>query len=394
MNPGRRISVAILSLVAIQGHGDNGRIEISQDMMPLTISEPGSYVAVENLVHAQSGDGITITANSVTLDLNGYRLFGGAGTVSDDGISIPYGHNIEIRNGTIKGFGDNGIDALFSTNTVFRRLRVMDNYDAGILAGTACSILETVSSRNGVRQGRSGVGVGIEVDIGSMIIDCTVSANYDHGMVVSSGSAVMNCTLAGNGHDGAHGGLGTLFRNIIAFENIGEAFEANGGSVVAECVVLRNIDDGIKAASEGRLLLVRCLATDTANLIAGKGDGIKGQNGSLVLECTVRENYDDGITVGSGAFVYDCLGTGNGYGEDDSPGGGVRMTGPQEGVDSRCDDNHLLNNARGAEAGVNCLVVKNSADGNIIDYAVSSRAHEDITSANPNNAGPWASFDY
>ena len=67
-----------------------------------------------------------------------------------------------VRNGTIRGFGDHGIDALFSTNTVFRRLRVMDNYDAGILAGTACSILETVSSRNGVRQGRSGVGVGIK----------------------------------------------------------------------------------------------------------------------------------------------------------------------------------------------------------------------------------------
>lgn len=384
----------ILCLVTIQSHGDNGRIEISQDMMPLAISEPGSYVAVENLVHTNSGDGITITANSVTLDLNGYRLFGGAGTVSDDGISIPYGHNLEIRNGTIKGFGGHGIDALFSTNSIFRHLRVIDNYDDGILAGTACSILETFSSRNGVRQGGPGAGVGIEVDIGSMIADCIVSANYEHGMIVSSGSTVMNCILSGNGHDGTHGGFGTLFRKVIAFENIGEAFEADGGSVVSECVALRNVDDGIKAADEGRLLLVRCVSTDTANLIDKQGDGIKGQSGSLVLECTVRDNYDDGITVASGAFVYDCLGSGNGYGEDESPGGGVRMTGPEEGVDSRCDDNHVLNNARGVEAGVNCLVVKNSADGNTIDYAVSSSALEDITSANPNSAGPWASFDY
>src|ERR1035437_5568765 len=70
---------------------------------PFTITTPGSYYLTTNLT-ITSGDAITIGANGVTLDLNGFTIASTAASATGSGIYINSGlRNLAILNGFIQG---------------------------------------------------------------------------------------------------------------------------------------------------------------------------------------------------------------------------------------------------------------------------------------------------
>jgi hypothetical protein len=71
--------------------------------LPYTITQAGFYYLKGNL-HAPK-NGITIEASDVTLDLMGFRITGN-GSTTWYGIEIPNSDtiNVEVRNGTVRGF--------------------------------------------------------------------------------------------------------------------------------------------------------------------------------------------------------------------------------------------------------------------------------------------------
>ena len=97
------------------------------------ISQPGSYYLTTNLVGVSSKNGISIAANNVTLDLNGFALLGVSG--SQNGINFPSGQtNVTVRNGTVSGWGSYGVNnaSSSSANVVFERLNVSASGNCGI----------------------------------------------------------------------------------------------------------------------------------------------------------------------------------------------------------------------------------------------------------------------
>lgn len=71
--------------------------------VPFTISQPGSYYLVTNLVVA-TGDAITITTGGVTLDLNGFTISSSSATLSGTAIVFNSGDkDIKVTNGHIRG---------------------------------------------------------------------------------------------------------------------------------------------------------------------------------------------------------------------------------------------------------------------------------------------------
>src|SRR5437667_9194781 len=88
---GLSAALALLLLAALAGvvHGGpldppgpvapTGKTVITS--LPFTISQPGSYILNGDLT-GSSGDGITIQTDWVTIDLNGFTLFGASGTAS------------------------------------------------------------------------------------------------------------------------------------------------------------------------------------------------------------------------------------------------------------------------------------------------------------------------
>jgi hypothetical protein len=67
---------------------------------PFTISQPGSYYLATNLT-VSSGDAITINANNVTLDLNGFSISSTAPSAAGFAVLCYQRTNVSISNGSI-----------------------------------------------------------------------------------------------------------------------------------------------------------------------------------------------------------------------------------------------------------------------------------------------------
>jgi hypothetical protein len=79
---------------------------------PVTLSRPGQYKLSGNLTVPEGFSGLNVTANDVTLDLNGFTIQGDNASYGVIGVSVV---RLRVMNGTITGFtnsnGGFGIDA-------------------------------------------------------------------------------------------------------------------------------------------------------------------------------------------------------------------------------------------------------------------------------------------
>src|SRR5260370_9368282 len=66
--------------------------------LPFTISVAGSYYVTTNLAAVAAVDGITVAADNVSVDLNGFSLTG-FGTINSAVYSPPARKTLSIRNG-------------------------------------------------------------------------------------------------------------------------------------------------------------------------------------------------------------------------------------------------------------------------------------------------------
>lgn len=105
--------------------GIDGRIPISS--LPFTISSPGSYILTRNLQLADA-EGITVNADSVAIDLNGFTLDGV--TKNASGIEADGRSHLSVVNGTIRGWNigiNNDPISGNELNASFHGLEIDDN---------------------------------------------------------------------------------------------------------------------------------------------------------------------------------------------------------------------------------------------------------------------------
>lgn len=237
---------------------------------PYIITEPGSYYLVANAqTTSNMFSGITIWASNVTLDLKGFSLIGD-GTRGLHGIVIEGDYkNIVIRNGTIRNWGGNGVEAATATQCQAEDLRVIDNDGSGIhLPGDYQVVTRCVASGNG--ESASTIVSGIYVGKGSRVTGNTAEGNGEsagrdvYGIFVGEGSTVTGNTAHRNG-DSADGDYvygiyvskaGTVTGNT-AQDNGDWANSVYGIYLVSYCVVEQNaaFDNGFLAGSKENMTL-------------------------------------------------------------------------------------------------------------------------------------------
>ncbi len=170
---------------------------------PINLTVSGSYRLTSDLAGALNNDAIVVGADDVTIDLNGFTIYGGGGLVND-GISLAGQKNVEIRNGTIRGFTRNGIFSNINTHYVrVIGVRAIGNTIAGIdLQGS-----------------------------GNLIDGCTVLNNPGYGMRAFDGSLVVDSVARGNGGVGLSlVGAGGYRSNVLTGNNGGDAnAQVSGG---------------------------------------------------------------------------------------------------------------------------------------------------------------------
>ena len=223
--------------------------------LPYTISTQGSYYLTANLTAIGSGAGITISASNVTLDLNGFALVGG-GSGNVTGINVPAAQkNILIRNGTVRGWTNGGINASNATNSVIQGIRLSNN--------TASSTFFNVAT--------------VSVGSGSTVKDCVVGQNVNsHGISVGSACAVSGCVARANS-------AGVGIRTLDSCYVVGNISDSNG--------------TGIAVGSGNRIESNSCTFNASAGILIPSG-----ATNNLVIRNSARANNPNYTIAGGNRY--------------------------------------------------------------------------------------------
>jgi hypothetical protein len=154
---------------------------------PATLSRPGRYKLGGNLVAPNAINAVEITANDVTLDLNGFTISNAAPGSDARGIYAYDGANrMRALNGTVTGFANYGVLSL-GTQAVVENMRIVGN------------------------------GIGMQLDLHSRVRNSTIANNTSVGMYCY-GCLIEDSIVTGNAFAGildSQGGGGMVLGNII-----------------------------------------------------------------------------------------------------------------------------------------------------------------------------------
>lgn len=178
------------------------------------ISEPGSYILRYDIANDRGGDGITITASGVTIDLNGHQITTfnkGAGR----GIFVNGASGVTVKNGNVSGFQMNVL-AMNSSNVTIQDLQIV-GADLAPSGGPSEMGIVLINTRAAFIKGNriSSVNLGIFVRGGGS------SGNRIFENIVVGGATPANSLLGicynpapAGGTDGPRGDV--IYNNSIA----------------------------------------------------------------------------------------------------------------------------------------------------------------------------------
>lgn len=225
------------------------------------IFQPGSYYLTGNVMGQTGKHGIVIAADNVTLDLNGFSILGGSNTLKGVYLAQPGANGVTVRNGTIRGWGDVGLDLVSS-------------------GGSICTVTQVVV--------RNCAGAGITLGPSCLLSDCTTTFNGGIGLATGSGCTINNCVSSNNSLDGFLLGSGTTMTGCTAYLNTGNGVQTNSGCTVTACTIYANTLDGIRVGTG-------CVVSNNTFMNNGFGAG----NGANIHLISSANRIDGNNCVGA-----------------------------------------------------------------------------------------------
>lgn len=330
------------------------------------ITQPGSYYLTGNIVGAAGKYGIEIEAGDVTIDLGGHAVIGTAGSLSGVAIGLSGLNNLRVLNGTVRGWGNNGIDF--------------------VGAGSGFEVRGVHASHNN--------GVGLRLTVASVVVGCTASNNAGGGIKVGVGSTAESCTARSNGGTGIDAGAGSTISACTVKLSTGSGVVAGNGCIVRDTAVSDNGGMGISVQSGSTV--------SGCSVYANGIIGIQATSGCVIRGNTCTANTLDGIQVSDRCLVADNVCSANG--RDAGVGAGIRVTWTgnriegnsctfaDTGIDVDASGNFIVRNSCSQNAtnwavvaGNKCLVVMGANCGNILG---------DSGGVAPGSTDPNANFTY
>lgn len=228
--------LALLLAIPLAANAVDGVLEINQlcaesigcfdgdtGGFPVTITDPGSYrltsnLDVSNLSNPENRTAIDVNTENVSIDLNGFSIIG---PVSCTGTPVtsctPSGGNgdgiqtsssttayVVIKNGTIRGMGNEGISC--SRNCNVSNVTAINNGAAGFSNANGDSIFR---NNNAFRNGTDGFFVNGLIEGNSSF------ANGDDGIFTNPGSRVLHNQSEDNAGDGIRCFTCNLINNVV-----------------------------------------------------------------------------------------------------------------------------------------------------------------------------------
>jgi hypothetical protein len=161
--------------------------------LPFTITQSGSYFLTQNLTANTGGDGITVLADNVTIDLNGFALTGVAGSASaiSEGGSAPPHSGWVVKNGAIENWPNgSGVFGSHVTGGRYEDLHIKAAGHEGINAGNQSNLERVTVEGDG--------NYGLVVGPSSRVSDCSIkrtTAGGFYGVYLDAGSSLTRCSV-------------------------------------------------------------------------------------------------------------------------------------------------------------------------------------------------------
>ncbi len=230
--------------------------------LPATITSCGTYTLETCLTGVAGQSGITVNADNVTINLDGFSLLGVAG--SQDGINVVNGISVvTIRNGIIRGWGGHGIGADDGNNMRISDLTLVGNGLDEATIGSSSLVTNCIAEGNG--------SAGFSLDFGNVVSECSAASNNFNGFIVGLGSSVSNCVAFSNEQNGFLLLGDNLITTCIARGNDSDGIHSVSGVQVTDCVTIANGRHGVFALSEAHISNGTSKGNTLDGIVAGGG---------------------------------------------------------------------------------------------------------------------------
>lgn len=177
-----------------------------QAASPILIDSPGSYYLTGPVTAVPGHPAISINADQVLLDLNGFTVTGDANSEDGHGIHVS-GRQVTILNGTVRDAGGSGITCADGSSLVLLEIAAVDNGDNGAgcpqlrVAGGEFSdnggigLVSLNLHATGVRANNNG-HIGLSMSSGSMVTRSMANSNGFAGVNCAQGTSLVTQTIA------------------------------------------------------------------------------------------------------------------------------------------------------------------------------------------------------
>jgi hypothetical protein len=232
---------------------------------PLRLARHGTYRLTSDLaVQDRDRDAIQILTGSVVLDLNGFTITGPRQGGTGRGVSTGSvdRHYITIRNGTVCGFGSDGVH-LPGLHQRVEHVHSCENGGDGIETGPQSVLVQNLAVRNG--------GSSINVSRGeSLILQNALQGNHSHGI---------------------NGGSESWVGDNLIEENRGEGVFVTVGALV--------VKNRIRRSGRNGLLLGTFVTVEENEVVGSREAGIMtyGKSNRLIGN-TLKKNQGPGAKLG------------------------------------------------------------------------------------------------
>jgi parallel beta-helix repeat protein len=256
--------------------------------LPFIISQAGSYYLTGNLSVSSATDGITINADNVTIDLNGFTLTG-FGVANSAIYAASDRFNIAIRNGTVRDWGA-GVNLPLTINSQFENLRLYNNTaNFGLRTSHTCTIINCVARGN---------FDGIVTNNASVLKNCVSTNNTSEGIILGRVCVAADCVTSGNTDAGLIAGEACMVQNCSASANTVDGIRASNN-----CILLNNACDGNGTGGGAGIHIPSGVTGNRIeqNILTNNNRGIYVEGtGNLIIKNTARGN---GPTNNSDYFI-------------------------------------------------------------------------------------------
>ncbi len=246
--------------------GPEPRIPIGPDTTPgngsatFLITQPGSYYLTGNIDVASGG--ISVLADLVTIDLNGFAIIGQPGSVYGIAVESPC-RNATVRNGHFRGFDLHGVFFSLAPGGSGRceNITISQCRSTGLVSATPIELIECQSFDN--------MAGGFSIANNSVVHRCIARNNTAAGFTVGGIVAVTDCSSIENGWEGIQAGGACYIRNCIVRECGRDGIVTMGGSTVEACNVTLCTGHGIVIGGDGSARRNDCAANGRATASSG-----------------------------------------------------------------------------------------------------------------------------